>query len=197
MYLPAAPDLVKAKLELQSDVTPEGRRGWAATIVKVGKEAECPATSTKRFETGGIENRDLRPAGDTATWPKTPTSPATRSSLTASTPSWPGSGSKTVTPTFTALQSAEDKASTRPEDGVFYALRLYDSKVFNWYFEGPHDSQISTVLAKTNEGINIAVHRVSVWSNCHAYGNAEYAWELAGATLHGCIGEGQPKPSAR
>ena len=54
VYLPAGTYLVKAKLELQSNVTLKGA-GWAATIVKVGKEAECPAISTKKFETGGIE----------------------------------------------------------------------------------------------------------------------------------------------
>jgi len=192
VYLPAGTYLVKAKLELQSNVTLQGA-GWAASIVKVGKEAKCPAISTKKFETGGIENPgicDLQVNGNLA---ENSGFTGNAVELDSINPFMARVWIKNGYTNLYTLQSAEDKASTRPEDGVFYALRLYDSKAFNWYFEGPHDSQISTVLAKTNEGINIAVHRVSVWSNCHAYGNAEYAWELAGATLHGCIGEGATK----
>jgi hypothetical protein len=46
------------------------------------------------------------------------------------------------------------------------------------------------LLAKTNEGVNVSIRKVSVWTNCHAYGNAKFAWELKGGTLIGCIGEG-------
>src|SRR5258708_3681011 len=52
IFLPAGTYIVKSALELQSNVTLRGA-GWGAAVVKVGKEAKCPAISTKNFETGG------------------------------------------------------------------------------------------------------------------------------------------------
>ena len=192
VYFPAGTYIVKSALELQSNVTLQGA-GWAASIIKVGKEAKCTAITTKKFESGGIENpgiADLQINGNLAENTGFTGDAVQIDSVNPVVQRvWIKNGHVNLYTT----QSAEDKASTRPEDGIFNDMRLYDSKAFNWYFEGPHDSQISKVLAKTNEGVNLAVHRVSVWSCCHAYGNAEYAWELAGGTLLGCIGEGATK----
>lgn len=88
------------------------------------------------------------------------------------------------------LQSREDGSSTRLEDGTFSEIGLLASKEFNWLFEGPHDSTVDHLLAQTNEGINISVRKVSVWSDCHAYGNSKFNWQLRGGSLYSCIGEG-------
>jgi hypothetical protein len=83
------------------------------------------------------------------------------------------------------------------EDGVFSDIGLLDSQVTNFLLEGPHDTQILNVLARTNDGVNIASKGVApVWTNCHAYGNCEYPWEVTGGLFHGCIGEGGEKAQA-
>lgn len=87
--------------------------------------------------------------------------------------------------------SQSEKASTRSEDGYYNHVWLFDSKEFNWLFEGTHDSQQQNIWAKSNEGINISVRKQSFWSHSHVYGNSKYGWEiLSGSSFADCVSEG-------
>jgi hypothetical protein len=186
--------LINKEIEADDEVTVEGA-GKHSTTLKVAAGAKCGCLKTKRAgaggETGGAAGVVLRRIEFDGNLAENAGSTATVVDLDGIRPILEDVAIRNGKINLRTRMSRNLLASgDRLEDGYFNNLELYDSKEYNWLHEGPHDSQISNVWARTDEGVNLSSRSVSVWSKCHAYGNGKYNWEIYSGTFYGCLGEG-------
>lgn len=93
------------------------------------------------------------------------------------------------------MSRTKDASGGTLEDGIFTRIGLLNPQKQNFLHEGPHDTVIDGVLARSNVASypNIDLQEVCVLQNSHFYGNAQYACRQAAGDLKGVILEGGRK----
>jgi hypothetical protein len=173
----------------------ELRGHLGASEIKVGAGSNCGAIKSARYdaggENGGTERTSVRGVDFDGNFAQNSGVTEPVVALDGIRPIVEKVHVKNGYENLASIMSRDKSPGTsKLEDGIFRDIGLLDPQVCNFNVEGPHDSQLETILCRSNDGVNVlSTGTALVWTNLHAYGNAEYGVKGQGV-FHGLIAEG-------